>query len=423
MNKAMRRRYRRRSTASWVLWGLFCFGGTTALVWQFGWLPDESYLLDLAGRNRNIGIEAESDQANSTPAKQTDGDRTLFSKSQMKPLSEEEVYRRLVEQTRKRRDSRSTDQSPGLFSEQQPNDLYGQSAQSHLPRNDDGRHVVTNSPVRNSVFQRSQTSSQNNNASGSQIVLAGNEVFQPSSARTTTVAVSSLPESLQSRMREIDQMNLEGKTLSAHRELSRLFWSHPGYRDVFANRIEKTALSIYFSPQPHFMQPYRVQPGDQLRQVAKLYSVPWEYIEKLNRIDARRIRPGQDLKVIKGPFSAIIELSRFEVTLHTNGYFVRRYRVGIGKDNATPLGKFSVLNKVTNPQYTGPDNRVIAADDPANPLGEHWLDLGNGYGIHGTIDPQSIGRAESRGCIRLKNSEVEEVYNLLSVGSVVEIRR
>ena len=171
------------------------------------------------------------------------------------------------------------------------------------------------------------------------------------------------------------------------------------------------------------MQPYRVLPGDQLRRVAKMYNIPWEYIEKLNRIDARRIRPGQDLKVIKGPFSAIIELSRFELTVHTNGYFVRRYPVGIGKDGTTPLGKFQMLNKVANPQYTGPDNRVIAADDPANPLGEHWLDLGNGYGIHGTIDPQSIGKAESRGCIRLQNTEVQEVYNLLGIGSVVEIRR
>ena len=89
-------------------------------------------------------------------------------------------------------------------------------------------------------------------------------------------------------MSEIDQLMLEGKTLSAHRELSRLYWSHPVYRDAFAKRIEQTAQTIYFSPQPHFMQPYRVQPGDQLRRVAKLYNVPWEYIEKLNRIALAR---------------------------------------------------------------------------------------------------------------------------------------
>ena len=419
----MRRRYRRRSTATWVIWGVLFFGGTVAMAWQFGWLPDESDLFELAVRDRDTAKSRQNDQANSGLANRTDPNPTLFSESETKPLTEEEVYRRLVEQTRKRRNSLSSAQSPGLFSAQQPNALSRQPVQSHLSRNDDGRRVVANSSVQNSLYQRPQTSSQYRNASGSQIVPAGNEVFQPSSARTSTPAVSSLPESLQSRMGEIDQMLLDGKTLSAHRELSRLYWSHPGYRDVFAKRIEKTAQSIYFSPQPHFMQPYRVQPGDQLRRVAKLYNVPWEYIEKLNRIDARRIRPGQELKVIRGPFSAIIELSRFELTVHTNGYFVRRYRVGIGQDGTTPLGNVRVLNKVVNPQYTGPDNRVIAANDPANPLGERWLDLGNGYGIHGTIDPQSIGRAESRGCVRLHNADVEEIYNLLSVGSVVEIRR
>ncbi|MCH7989094.1 MAG: LysM peptidoglycan-binding domain-containing protein, partial [Planctomycetes bacterium] len=365
----MRRRYRRRSTASWVLWGILFFGGTAAMAWQLGWLPDESDLFELAVRGRQTDTETQSDQANSAPAKHVDEDRILFGETPSKLLSEEEVYRRLVEQTRKRRNSRSREPSPELFSAQQPNRPYGQSVQSHLSRDDDGRRVIANFPVRNSLFQRPQTSSQDDNASGSQIVPAGNDVLQSAFERTTTSTVPSLPGALQSRMSDIDQLILEGKTLSAHRELSRLYWSHPGYRDVFAKRIEKTALSIYFSPQPHFMPPYRVQPGDQLRRVAKLYNVPWEYIEKLNRIDARRIRPGQDLKVIKGPFSAIIELSRFELTVHTNGYFVHRYSVGIGKDGTTPVGKFRVQNKVVNPQYTGPDNRVIAADDPANPLG------------------------------------------------------
>jgi lipoprotein-anchoring transpeptidase ErfK/SrfK len=49
--------------------------------------------------------------------------------------------------------------------------------------------------------------------------------------------------------------------------------------------------------------------------------------------------------------------------------------------------------------------------------------LGKSYGIHGTIDPNSIGKAESRGCIRLRNQDVEEVYDMLAVGSEVTIRR
>jgi lipoprotein-anchoring transpeptidase ErfK/SrfK len=87
------------------------------------------------------------------------------------------------------------------------------------------------------------------------------------------------------------------------------------------------------------------------------------------------------------------------------------------------LGKFAVLKKVVNPQYTDPQGHVIDGGDPSNPLGDRWLDLGNSYGIHGTIDPNSIGKAESRGCIRLRNEDVEEAYDMLAVGSEIVIRR
>jgi hypothetical protein len=92
------------------------------------------------------------------------------------------------------------------------------------------------------------------------------------------------------------------------------------------------------------------------------------------------------------------------------------------KDGTTPLGTFTVRNKMVDPTYYGPEG-VIAHDDPRNPLGERWIDIGDGYGIHGTIEPASIGRNESRGCIRLLNSDVEEVYDFLVVGSEVKIER
>ena len=201
-----------------------------------------------------------------------------------------------------------------------------------------------------------------------------------------------------------------------------MYWNHPEWREFLRSRIEKTAKSIYFSPQPHYMTPYTVQPGDQLTKIAKLYNVPWEYLAKLNEADPRKIRPGQKLKVIKGPFAAVVDLGRFELTIQHHGFFVKRYKVGIGKDGTSPIGEFTVKNKLTNPTYYGRDG-VIAADDPQNPLGEYWIDIGDSYGIHGTIDPNSIGKAESRGCIRMLNEEAAEVYGFLGIGAKVIIRR
>lgn len=220
----------------------------------------------------------------------------------------------------------------------------------------------------------------------------------------------------------IDRMIAQGQDVEAHRELSTMYWERPELRSEVLARIQQTARRIYFQPQPHFMDAYEVQSSDRLQEIAGQFKVSWQYLAKLNRVDPRQIRPGQKLKVIEGPFGAVVDLRRFELTVESYGYFVACFPVGIGKDGTTPIGEFTVQDKLEDPTYYGPD-RVIANDDPANPLGEFWIAIGDGYGLHGTIDENSIGRAESRGCVRLRNQDIADLYDLLTVGSRVVIRR
>jgi LysM repeat protein len=221
----------------------------------------------------------------------------------------------------------------------------------------------------------------------------------------------------------IDAQIAAGEYVAAHRAMSQVYWNEPESRSLILERLEKNAETIYFNPQPHFLEPYEIQSGDLLQKIAPKYQVSWQYLAALNRIsDPRRVRAGQKIKVIKGPFSAFVDLSDFELTIHAHGFFVKRYQVGIGKDGASPTGQLKVLEKIPTPQYTDPDGRVIAGGEPTNPLGPYWVGLGNSYGIHGTIDPDSIGKAESRGCIRMRNEDVAEVYNFLTTGSEVVIR-
>jgi lipoprotein-anchoring transpeptidase ErfK/SrfK len=222
-------------------------------------------------------------------------------------------------------------------------------------------------------------------------------------------------------MAAIRQLIEAGDDIEAHRQMSEWYWKEPESRPAFQAQLEQLAKKIYLQPQPHYMDAHVVAPGQMLSTVAREYNVPWQYLAKLNRTDAKRIKPGQKLKVIKGPFSAVVDLSDFELTIHCHGYFVKRYDVGIGRDNSSPYGSFKVQDKLTDPTYYGP-TQVIEHDDPENPLGEHWISIGDSFGIHGTIDPQSIGKAESEGCIRLRNEDVAEVYDFLSIGSDVVIR-
>jgi len=220
----------------------------------------------------------------------------------------------------------------------------------------------------------------------------------------------------------IDKLIADGEDVEANFQMSNLYWKRPEIRKQLEDRLRAVSYKIYFAPQPHYMDGYVVQSGDVLQRIAKDYNISWEYLAKLNRSDPKKIRPGQKLKVIRGPFSAVVDLSDMEITIHSHGHFVHVFPIGIGSDSSTPYGTFKVLDKQRDPTYYGP-NGVIEHDDLQNPLGEYWIDLGDSYGIHGTIDESSIGKTASQGCIRMKNSDIEDVFDLLTVGSEVLIRR
>ena len=218
----------------------------------------------------------------------------------------------------------------------------------------------------------------------------------------------------------------QGKMDDALRALSR--W----YDDASLSSAEQQSLlemlnqlagTVIYSKE-HLLEPaYEVQPGDTLDRIAERYKVPYQLLAKINAIDdPYRLRAGEKIKVMQGPFDAVVDLKTKQLTLVLDGRYAGRFPVGVGADQSTPEGELTVQNKIPNPTYYGPE-RIIDADDPANPLGERWIDLGNRLGIHGTNDAASIGAAESRGCIRLSAKDVEDVYDILTVGSHVIIRR
>ncbi|MEX0725323.1 MAG: L,D-transpeptidase family protein [Planctomycetaceae bacterium] len=237
-----------------------------------------------------------------------------------------------------------------------------------------------------------------------------------------TKSKSSGLRSTNEKLAEIDNLIDAGDIMAAHEKLSEWYFAEPDVQPDLQERIDATAQMLFFSPQPHIEEPYVVQPGDQLRKVGKTYHVPWEFIARVNRIDPRKIRAGQKLKVFTGPFTADIDVSDYRLTLKWKDLYVKSYLVGVGTKGTTPFGEFVVKDKLVDPVYYGSEGDVIANDDPNNPLGERWIDLGDSYGIHGTIEPDSIGKAMSKGCIRMHNEEVEEVYDFLDIGSTVVIR-
>ncbi len=225
------------------------------------------------------------------------------------------------------------------------------------------------------------------------------------------------------RLRKIEDFVASGQILEAHQELSEIYWKHPEHRHLIQEQIDKTASIIFTTPERQFAEPHFVDYGETLGSIASKYDVPWQYLARLNRVEPEDLQAGQQLKVVQGPFGAVVDLDEFCLTVHAHGWYVHCYPIGTGAQDGTPTGVFEVKEKLENPTWYNPDGGVVEADDPENPLGEFWLGLGNHIGIHGTIDPDSIGKAVSRGCIHLNDGDIDEVFGLLNDGSKVVIRR
>ena len=124
----------------------------------------------------------------------------------------------------------------------------------------------------------------------------------------------------------------------------------------------------------------------------------------------------------RGRRQVVVSLPDRKLAVLENGVVLRTFAVSVGAPvSPSPVGKFAIVNRLANPTYYHAG--VVIPVGKNNPLGPRWVGLNKqGYGIHGTSAPSSIGKAASHGCIRMLNRDVVEFATLVSVGDTVEIR-
>ena len=109
-------------------------------------------------------------------------------------------------------------------------------------------------------------------------------------------------------------------------------------------------------------------------------------------------------------YNIVVDTNARRLMLYRDGSLVKTYPVAVGKPSTpTPKGNFRIAN---------------TANHPGGPFGVYWLGLnvpGGDYGIHGTNNPSSIGKAVSHGCIRMQNMDILDLIKYVGVGTSVKI--
>lgn len=263
-----------------------------------------------------------------------------------------------------------------------------------------------------------------------------------------------LPADLTQAMNSADQAMSARKPVEARAQLNKVLMDprtsakdRAGVRQYMAQINQDLVFSPTVFASDPIAEKYTVVSGDNLVKIARKTSSVTEstLIARINRMsNPNALQVGQSLKIIKGPFHAVVSKSGYRMDIYSGSapspssldmsglpegaepgwMYICSFPVGLGEKDGTPIANFAVKeNKLVNPTWANPrTGESFGADDPKNPIGERWIGLAGldekskgyaKYGIHGTIQPESIGNNMSMGCVRMRAEDVEIVYELL----------
>jgi LysM repeat protein len=201
----------------------------------------------------------------------------------------------------------------------------------------------------------------------------------------TIAADNTSPEAAEVVKQAVEDMNA-GRIVAARDQLNRALDMKLGdkvrakVKMTLADLANQWLFNKTVYPGDILTELHTVQSGEALAILARRYKVPHECIEKINGItNPEHLQAGQAIKIVHGPFSAVISKKNFTLDLYLQGMFVKQYKVGLGRvEHETPSGKWRAAagGKMVKPDWTDPDTgRLYRGSDPDYPLGSRWIAL------------------------------------------------
>lgn len=187
--------------------------------------------------------------------------------------------------------------------------------------------------------------------------------------------------------------------------------------------LGQLAGTVIYSQQDLLLPPHVVAPGDTLPSIAGPLQVPWQLLSKINGVsDPAQLVPGEHLKVVRGPFDAVISLSRRRMSLQVGGNYAGSFPVVLGRQVYDRVGRSMAVVDIRRPgaalEATG-----FAAQVAYAPAAAKSIVLGEGLSIEGVEDPSLVADSASPASVIVSLRDLEDIADILGPGSQVLVRK
>lgn len=182
--------------------------------------------------------------------------------------------------------------------------------------------------------------------------------------------------------------------------------------------LDQVAGTVIYSRTFPVGKPHRVAPGEKLIDIAQKYNIPPGLLAKINGLgSSAELSTGQELKVVQGPFMAQVNVPKRTLTLMVEGRYAGRFPISLGEEFKQIQGTYTIASK--NREHIRYDGQRYLELKPTGGASTPPVSLA----IVGMTDPTTAERGQAQGLIAVSPQNADDLYDILSQGSKVTIRR
>ena len=184
--------------------------------------------------------------------------------------------------------------------------------------------------------------------------------------------------------------------------------------------LGQLAGTVIYSTQDMLLPPHTVAAGETLKTIAKPLNIPWEILSKINGLESDKLTTGQRIKVLRGPFDAVVSVSRRRLSLQVGGRYAGTFPAAIGKGFIDRTGSSVQLLEIqTNTETQGPQAVSVSYQSSSRVA----IILGDGLRIQPAVDPSFVMKDPEDNVLLVSSADFNDLVGILGQGSQLLVQK